>query len=190
MKESSQVQEGVSVSGSSSTVSAPPTTTSSLNTVSASVVMSSNQLPAQAGHSLHDAADALVTLSESMSSSFQHSARVITNSTNNVVLTTANNNLITQSKPPVGYNSMSSDSHVSLLTSSRDPATSFVSTSLPILPAIGSGIVQPSATVLPVATVVPMYGNQLPPISRFTGEEDCSESGMIGWSSSHPSRLE
>ena len=47
----------MSVSGSSSTVSAPPTTTSSLNTVSASVVMSSNQLPAQDGHSLHDAAD-------------------------------------------------------------------------------------------------------------------------------------
>ena len=77
---------------------------------------------------------------------------------------------------------MSSDSHVSFLISSRDPGTSFVSTSLPILPAIGSGIVQPSATVLPAATVVPIYGNQLPPISRFTGEEDCSESGMIGWS--------
>ena len=57
VKESSQVQEGVSVS--SSTVSAPPTTTLSLNTVSASMVMSSNQLPAQDGHSLHDAADAL-----------------------------------------------------------------------------------------------------------------------------------
>ena len=69
--------------------------------------------------------------------------------------------------------------HVSLPTSSRDPATSFVSTSLPILPAIGSGIVQPLATVLPEATVMPMYGNQLPPISRFTGEEDCSESGTF-----------
>ena len=141
--------------------------------------MSSNQLPAQDGHSLHDASDALVTSSETMIPSIQHSARVITNSTNNVVLTTANSNLITQSKPPVGYSSMSSDSHVSLLTSSRDPTTSFVSTSLPMLPAIGSGIVQPSATVLPAATVVPMYGNQLPPISRFTGEEDCSELGTF-----------
>ena len=167
VKESPQVQEGVSVSN--STVSAPPTTTSSLNTVSAAVVMSSNQLPTLGGHSLHDAADALVTSSESMSPSIQHPARVITNSSNNVVLTTANSYPITQSKPPVGYSSMSSDSHVSLLTSSRDPATSFVSTSPPILPAIGSGIVQPSATILPAATVVPMYGNQLPPISRFTG---------------------
>ena len=65
---------------------------------------------------------------------------------------------------------MSSDSHVSSLTS--NPATSFVSASLPILPAVGSDIVQPSATVVPAVPVVPIYGNQ-------TGEEDCSESGIF-----------
>ena len=176
-KESSQVQEGVSVS---STVSVPPTNTStSFNSVSTPAVMSSNQLPALDVHSLHGATDVLVTSnsSELMCPSIQHSARLITNSTNDVALTTANSNLITQSKAPEGYSSMSSDSHVSLLTS--NPATSFVSTSLPILPAVGSDIVQPSATVVPAATVVPMYGNQLPPISRFTGEEDCSESGTF-----------
>ena len=62
------MQEGVPVS--SSTVLVPPTASSSLNTVSASVVMSSNQLPALGVHSLHDAADALVTPSESMSPAF------------------------------------------------------------------------------------------------------------------------
>ena len=195
VKESSQVQEVVSIS-SSSTVSVPPTTTStSFNSVSTPAVMSSNQLPTLDIHSLHGATDVLVTSSELTCPSIQHSARVITNSTNDVVLTTTNSNLITQSKAPEGYSSISSNSHVSSLTS--NPATSFVSTSLPILPAVGSDIVQPSAKVVPAATVVPMYGNQLPPISRFTGEEDCSESGTFSdWLEqfeavySHASRLE
>ena len=166
------------MSVSSSTVLLPPTiTSSSFNSVSTPAVMSSNQLPALNVHRLHGATDVLVNSSELMCPSIQHSARVIANSTNDVVLTTANSNRITQSKAPEGYSSMSSDSHVSSLTS--NPATSFVSASLPILPAVGSDIVQPSATVVPAAPVVPMYGNQLPPISRFTGEEDCSESGIF-----------
>ena len=46
-------------------------------------------------------------------------------------------------------------------------------TSLPLLPAMGSAIGQPSSKV------VPIYGNQLPPIPRFTGEEDLTESGSF-----------
>ena len=141
--------------------------------------MSSNQLPALNVHSFHATTDVSVTSSKSMGPSIQHSARVFINSTNNVMLTTANSNLITQSKPPEGYSSMPSDSHVLSHTSNRNPATSFVSISLPILPAIGSGIVQPPVTIVPAATVVPMYGNQPTPISRFTGEEDYSELGTF-----------
>ena len=63
------------------------------------------------------------------------------------------------------------NSQISLLTSNS--ATSYVSTSLPLLSATGSAIVQPSSKV------VPIYGNQLPPIPRFTGEEDSSESGTF-----------
>ena len=56
-----------------------------------------------------------------------------------------------------GYNSQ-----VSLPTGNSSCAP----TSLPLLPAMGSAIGQPSSKV------VPIYGNQLPPIPRFTGEED------------------
>ena len=63
-----------------------------------------------------------------------------------------------------GYNSQ-----VSLLTGNSLCAP----TSLPLLPALGSAIGQP------LSKVVPIYGNQLPPIPRFTGEEDLTESGSF-----------
>ena len=61
------------------------------------------------------------------------------------------------------------NSQVSLVTSN----SSCVPTSLPLLPAVGSAIGQPPSKV------VPIYGNQLSSISRFTGEEDLSESGSF-----------
>ena len=36
-----------------------------------------------------------------------------------------------------------------------------------------------SAIGQPPSKVVPIYGNQLPPIPRFTGQEDLSESGSF-----------
>ena len=155
----------------SSSVVVPPTATSSLpalSVVSAPVTFISNQLPASdSTNSLHGATDAPVTSQIS-----PHTAGGITNSVSDV-LTTASSNLITQSSnqswSPGGYNSELSTSHTSLLTSNS--VTSCVPTSLPLLPTMGSAIVQPSSTV------VLMYGNQLPPVPRFTGEEDSSESG-------------
>ena len=60
------------------------------------------------------------------------------------------------------------NSQVSLLTSNS------ANISLPLLPATGS-----TSFVQPSSKVVPIYGNQLPPIPRFTGEEDSAESGTF-----------
>ena len=60
------------------------------------------------------------------------------------------------------------NSQVSLLTSNS------ANISLPLLPATGS-----TSFVQPPSKVVPIYGNQLPPIPRFTGEEDSTESGTF-----------
>ena len=62
-----------------------------------------------------------------------------------------------------GYNSQ-----VSLLTGNPLCAPSLL-----LLLALGIAIGQPSSKV------VPIYGNQLPPIPRFTGEEDLTESGSF-----------
>ena len=63
--------------------------------------------------------------------------------------------------------SLGCNSQVLLLTSNS------ATTSVPLLPATGSVFVQPSPKV------VLIYGNQLPPIPTFTGEEDWSASGTL-----------
>ena len=65
-------------------------------------------------------------------------------------------------------NSHGCNSQVPLLTSNS------ANISLPLLPATGS-----ASFVQPSSKVVPIYGNQLPPIPRFTGEEDLTESGTF-----------
>ena len=93
---------------------------------------------------------------------------MMANSANNVLFTTGSSMVGTQ---PLSHVGISSNSQVSLTTSSS--ATSYLPGSMPLLPAARSAIVQR------LSTIVPMYGNQLPPIPRFTGEEDSSESGTF-----------
>ena len=58
-------------------------------------------------------------------------------------------------------------------------AASCLSSSLPgsesLLPAARSTLVQP------FSTITPLYGNHLPPISRFTGEESAETETFSDW---------
>ena len=137
------------------------------------VVSGGNQLLAHyhtPDGSLHGVSD--VTVTSVISPLTQHSSKVMAANTGDAQFRTIGGGVVAQPLAHVG-----SCTNPCLQMSSS--AASCLSSSLPgsesLLPAARSTLVQP------FSTITPLYGNQLPPISRFTGEESAETETFSDW---------